>query len=63
MDREIAELAAAGLTNRQIGDRLYLSHRTVAAHLYQIFPRLGITSWAALRDALDMLGESARSDD
>ena len=63
MDREIAELAAAGLTNRQIGDRLYLSHRTVAAHLYQIFPRLGITSRAALRDALDMLGESARSDD
>lgn len=63
MDREIAELAAAGLTNRQIGDRLYLSYRTVAAHLYQIFPRLGITSRAALRDALDMLGESARSDD
>jgi DNA-binding NarL/FixJ family response regulator len=63
MDREIAELAAAGLTNRQIGDRLYLSHRTVAAHLYQIFPRLGVTSRAALRDALDMLGESARSDD
>ena len=63
MDREIAELAAAGLTNRQIGDRLYLSYRTVTAHLYQIFPRLGITSRAALRDALDMLGESARSDD
>jgi hypothetical protein len=34
---------------------LYLSHRTVAAHLYQIFPRLGITSRAALRDALDAL--------
>jgi DNA-binding NarL/FixJ family response regulator len=29
-----------------------MSHRTVAAHLYQIFPRLGITSRAALRDAL-----------
>jgi DNA-binding CsgD family transcriptional regulator len=53
LDRQIAELAAAGLTNKQIGERLYLSHRTVAAHLYQIFPRLGITSRAALRDALD----------
>ena len=47
-----AALAASGLTNKQIGERLYLSHRTVAAHLYQIFPRLGITSRAALRDAL-----------
>jgi DNA-binding NarL/FixJ family response regulator len=55
LDRQIAELAAAGLTNKQIGERLYLSHRTVAAHLYQIFPRLGISSRAALRDALDAL--------
>jgi DNA-binding CsgD family transcriptional regulator len=54
---EIAELAAAGLTNRQIGQRLYLSHRTVGAHLYQIFPKLGITSRAALRDALADLPE------
>ena len=51
-ERQVATLAAAGLTNKQIGERLYLSHRTVAAHLYQIFPRLGITSRAALRDAL-----------
>jgi DNA-binding CsgD family transcriptional regulator len=55
LDRQIADLAAAGLTNKQIGERLYLSHRTVAAHLYQIFPRLGIASRAALRDALDAL--------
>jgi DNA-binding NarL/FixJ family response regulator len=33
----------------------YLSHRTVAAHLNQIFPRLGIASRAALRDALTAL--------
>ena len=50
--REIATLAAAGLTNKQIGERLYLSHRTVATHLYQILPKLGVTSRAALRDAL-----------
>jgi DNA-binding NarL/FixJ family response regulator len=52
---EIAKLAAAGLTNKQIGELLYLSHRTVAAHLSQIFPRLGIHSRADLRDALERL--------
>jgi DNA-binding CsgD family transcriptional regulator len=50
--REIATLAAAGLTNKQIAERLYLSPRTVATHLHQVFPKLGITSRAALRDAL-----------
>jgi DNA-binding CsgD family transcriptional regulator len=51
-EREIAQLAASGLTNKQIGDRLFMSHRTVGARLYQVFPKLGITSRAALRDAL-----------
>jgi DNA-binding NarL/FixJ family response regulator len=50
--REIAELAAAGLTNKEISARLFLSARTVGNHLYQIFPKLGVTSRAALRDAL-----------
>jgi DNA-binding CsgD family transcriptional regulator len=52
---EIAQLAATGLTNRDIGERLALSPRTVAAHLYRTFPKLGITSRAALRDALSAL--------
>ena len=52
-EREIALLAATGLTNREIGARLYLSPRTVSSHLYRIFPKLGITSRAALRDALE----------
>ncbi|WP_320782889.1 helix-turn-helix transcriptional regulator [Streptomyces sp. CRN 30] len=51
-EREIAELAASGLTNRQIAERLFISHRTVGAHLYQIYPKLGIASRVALRDAL-----------
>ena len=42
----IAQLAAEGLTNREIGQRLYLSHRTVSTHLHRIFPKLGITSRA-----------------
>jgi DNA-binding CsgD family transcriptional regulator len=51
-ERQIAMLAAAGLTNKEIGQRLFMSHRTVGAHLYQLFPKLGITTRAALRDAL-----------
>ncbi|WP_433199676.1 AAA family ATPase [Dactylosporangium sp. CS-047395] len=51
-ERQIATLAATGLTNKQIGERLHLSHRTVGAHLRRIFPKLGIASRAALRDAL-----------
>jgi DNA-binding CsgD family transcriptional regulator len=49
---EVAQLAAQGLTNKEIGEQLFLSHRTVGTHLYQLFPKLGITSRAALRDAL-----------
>ncbi|MGW0993260.1 AAA family ATPase [Streptomyces sp. NPDC002523] len=52
---EIARLAATGLTNKQIGEMLLLSPRTVSTHLYQLFPKLGVTSRAALRDALEQL--------
>jgi DNA-binding CsgD family transcriptional regulator len=52
-EHEVARLAATGLTNRQIAERLKLSPRTVGVHLYRVFPKLGVTSRAALRDALD----------
>ena len=52
---EVAHLAASGLSNKEIGERLFLSPRTVSAHLYRIFPKLGITSRSALRDALAVL--------
>ncbi|HEY2262897.1 MAG TPA: helix-turn-helix transcriptional regulator [Streptosporangiaceae bacterium] len=48
----IARLAAGGLSNREIGERLYLSPRTVGSHLYRIFPKLGITSRAQLAGRL-----------
>ena len=40
--REIVVLAGRGLTNGEIADRLYLSPRTVASHLYRSYPKLGI---------------------
>jgi DNA-binding CsgD family transcriptional regulator len=46
---QIAQMAAEGLSNREIGQRLYLSHRTVGSHLYRIFPKLGVTSRSELR--------------
>ncbi|MER5447490.1 AAA family ATPase [Streptomyces sp. NPDC002764] len=52
-ERQIADLAASGLSNKEIGARLFLSPRTVGAHLYRIFPKLGISSRASLRDALE----------
>jgi DNA-binding NarL/FixJ family response regulator len=43
------------LSNKQIAGRVHLSHRTVGANLYRIFPKLGISSRAALRDALEAI--------
>lgn len=49
---QIAELAAAGLSNKEIGQQLFLSHRTIGSHLYRVFPKLGITARSHLRAAL-----------
>lgn len=51
---QIAQLAAEGLSNREIGQRLYLSPRTVGSHLYRIFPKLSITSRRQLARRLDV---------
>jgi DNA-binding CsgD family transcriptional regulator len=50
---QIARLAAQGLSNREIGQRLYLSPRTIGSHLYRIFPKLDITSRTELASRLD----------
>ena len=49
---QIARFAADGLSNREIGQRLFISHRTVGAHLYKIFPKLGVTSRSQLHGVL-----------
>jgi len=51
-EMQIANMAAEGLSNREIAQRLYLSPRTVGSHLYRLFPKLGITSRAQLVAAL-----------
>jgi DNA-binding NarL/FixJ family response regulator len=43
-EREIASLVAGGLSNREIADRLFISRRTVDAHVNHIYAKLGISS-------------------
>src|SRR6185437_4043354 len=43
-EKEVAELVAEGLGNREIAEQLYLSKRTVDSHLEHIFTKLGFTS-------------------
>ena len=49
-DRElqVVRLVAEGLTNGEIGNRLYISPRTVTTHLQHVYQRLGLTSRTAL---------------
>ncbi|MET9068226.1 helix-turn-helix domain-containing protein, partial [Streptosporangium sandarakinum] len=41
---QIVRLAVTGLTNREIGARLFVSPKTVSHHLYRAFPKLGVSS-------------------
>ena len=53
-EAEILVLVAEGLTNPQVGERLYLSPRTVGQHLRSIYRKLGVSSRAAAaREALE----------
>jgi DNA-binding NarL/FixJ family response regulator len=53
---QIAQRAAEGHTNPQIGAQLFLSPRTVEWHLRKVFGKLGITSRQELRPALSDAG-------
>lgn len=41
---QILELAARGVTNKQIGEQLNLSNRTIEVHMHNIFMKLGVSS-------------------
>jgi DNA-binding CsgD family transcriptional regulator/tetratricopeptide (TPR) repeat protein len=61
--RQIIRLASDGLTNRQIGDRLFLSPRTVASHLYRSYPKLGVAGRNQLRDVMARAGTPTPADE
>ncbi len=47
-ERKVVALVAEGLTNPQIGERLFISRHTADSHLRHIFTKLGISSRAEL---------------
>jgi DNA-binding CsgD family transcriptional regulator len=57
--RQIVRLASDGLTDREIGDRLFLSPRTVSSHLYRSYPKLGVASRHQLRDVIAQISTPA----
>jgi DNA-binding CsgD family transcriptional regulator len=59
-ETQIARLAAAGLSNPQIGHQLFISHRTVGYHLAKVFVKLGVNNRALIRE--DMLRDGPTED-
>jgi DNA-binding CsgD family transcriptional regulator len=51
-EEQVARLAREGLSNPEIGARLYISPRTVEWHLHKVFAKLGVTSRQGLESAL-----------
>ena len=60
-EREIAELVASGLSNREIAARLFISKRTVDAHVEHIFGKLEISSRVQLTVLLQDQAPRARA--
>ncbi len=60
--REIILLASRGLTNAEIADRLFLSPRTVASHLYRSYPKLGIAGRHQLHDLIAQAGRAPEAE-
>jgi DNA-binding CsgD family transcriptional regulator len=52
-EREVASLAACGLSNRQVARRLFISLRTVENHLHRAFSKLQVTGRQDLHHALE----------
>lgn len=60
-EREVAELASTGLTNKQIGGNLCCSPYTVDSHLRSIYRKLGVASRAALAGHVSRMNEAAQA--
>ncbi len=52
-EMEIARMAAEGCSNREIGERLFISQNTVKTQLKSVFEKLGVNSRALLKQSLD----------
>ncbi|MER6807778.1 AAA family ATPase [Spirillospora sp. NPDC000708] len=51
--QQIVRLAAKGMSNREIARLLTLSPRTIGSHLYQAYPKLGVSNRHQLRDLVE----------
>jgi DNA-binding CsgD family transcriptional regulator len=60
-ERRIAELAASGMTNREIAQTLFVTDRTVEGHLTHVFTKLGVKARTALPVALVTTTEATRT--
>ncbi|MFW6204796.1 MAG: helix-turn-helix transcriptional regulator [Actinomycetota bacterium] len=58
-EREIADLVAEGRTNKEIGETLFISTRTVERHLSHIFDKLGLASRTQLSSVIARSREEA----
>jgi DNA-binding CsgD family transcriptional regulator/lipopolysaccharide biosynthesis regulator YciM len=60
-EREVVQLAADGMTNSEIGGRLFISGRTVERHLTHVYAKLGVGSRVELATATAAAGATAAS--
>ncbi|MGH2986449.1 MAG: helix-turn-helix domain-containing protein, partial [Solirubrobacterales bacterium] len=52
-ERQVAELAAGGLSNPEIAARLFVTRKTVEGHMRTIFRKLDVSSRRELADLID----------